>query len=96
MTKIEFIDEFNKYKINNITFDEYEYLQNMNMHRKLEKIEKIEDRKFIVYENLYFVYDKKVIDKLTFIIINDLIDHKNFTEYNNTVIKYIYMINIKY
>ena len=92
MSNIDFITEFNKYKINNITFTEYEYLQNINMYKKLEIDEIIEklNRKFIIYENLYFVYDEQVIDKLIFMIINNLIYHKDFAKYNNRVIEYIY------
>ena len=82
MSNIDFITEFNKYKINNITFSEYEYLQNINMYKKLEIDE--------IMENLYFVYDEQAIDKIIFMIINNLIYHKDFIEYNNRVIEYIY------
>ena len=92
MSNIDFITEFNKYKINNITFTEYEYLQNINIYKKLEIDEIMEklNRKFVIYENLYFVYDEQVIDKLIFMIINNLIYHKDFAKYNNRVIEYIY------
>lgn len=87
MSKINFINEFNKYKINNITIDEYENLQNMS--GKLDILTTLH-RKFIIYEDLYFVYNKKEIEKLTFVIINNLIRHEDFIEFNNTIIKYIY------
>lgn len=87
MSEINFINEFNKYKINNITIEEHQNL--LNMSGKLDILTTL-NRKFIIYENLYFVYNKKEIEKLTFVIINNLIRHEDFTDFNNTIIKYIY------
>lgn len=44
---------------------------------------------YIIYENLYFVYDKTEIDELIIVIINNLIQHTDYKKFDNDIIKYI-------
>jgi hypothetical protein len=80
-----FIEEFNKYSIRNITISEYNDLQN----GKIDILEQLYI-KYIKYKDLYFRYDKRISRELDFIIINNLYEYENkITKSNINIYEYL-------
>ena len=85
----DFISEFNKYNIHNITIVEYEKCQ-IKPDRLLTEDEffGILDRKFIIYKGYYFQYISEELNLLVHLVLHANPFDKNW----NDVIKYIYHI----
>ena len=78
MTDINFIDEFNKYKIYNITCEEYYNLQYNFLCKNY------------IYEELYFMHESSTIDDLIDDIVYFIVNGQCLLDgYNKHVVKYI-------
>jgi hypothetical protein len=86
-TLTDFISEFNKYCVRNISVEEYEKCQ-IQPDRLLTEDELfgILDRKFIIYKGYYFQYISEELNLLVHLVLNANPFDKNW----NDVIKYIY------